>query len=163
GWSTPPATSTTGTARVGRGCRAAPPTSGWAPTARPGSPESTAWEEDSASGTGRELHGRRYPAAPCESPSARAATPGASTPSAASGSLGPYGYSGITNSNGYNTYVGNNMWAANSGTTQTACAANPGNWSVVANAGPNGYTGVQTYPDVQQLFSDWTGSGWNGG
>jgi hypothetical protein len=79
-----------------------------------------------------------------------------------SGSLGPYSYSGITNSNGFNTYVGNNMWAANTNTTQTTCASNPGSWSVVANAVPPDYTGVQTYPDVQQLFNDWNGSGWNG-
>jgi putative cell wall-binding protein len=79
------------------------------------------------------------------------------------GSLGPFDYPPIVNSNGYNTYVGNNMWAANPGTTQTVCGTGPGNWAVTANAGPDGYTGVQTYPDVQQLMDDWTGSGWNDG
>jgi hypothetical protein len=91
------------------------------------------------------------------------ASPAQKCTSASSGGFGPYTYSGIVNSNGYNTYVGNNMWAANRGTTQTVCATNPGNWSVVASAVPKGYTGVQTYPEVQQLFNDWTGSGWNNG
>jgi hypothetical protein len=45
------------------------------------------------------------------------------------------------------------MWAANSGTTQTLTAANPGSWSVVANAGPSGSTAVQTYPDTQQIYT----------
>jgi hypothetical protein len=55
------------------------------------------------------------------------------------------------------------MWGANKGTTQIVCAANPGNWTVLAKAGPRNYSGVQTYPNVQQLFNDWTGSGWNHG
>jgi hypothetical protein len=45
------------------------------------------------------------------------------------------------------------MWAANSGTTQTLTAAGPGSWSVAADAGPAGYTGVQTYPDTQQIYT----------
>ncbi len=78
------------------------------------------------------------------------------------GSLGPYDYSGVTNSNGYNTYVLNNMWGAlGHPTTQTVCANNPGDWSLSVNAGPVGYGGVQTYPDVQQLMDDWCGSTWN--
>lgn len=73
-----------------------------------------------------------------------------------------YDYAGIVNSNGYNTYVDNNMWAANSGSTQTVCGTSPGDWAATADMQPSGYTGVQTYPNVQQLFDDWTGSGWNG-
>jgi len=80
--------------------------------------------------------------------------------SSPSGSLGPFSSSNIANSNGYNTYVGNNMWAANSGTTQSVCGTGPGNWTITANAGPSGYSGVQTYPDVQQLMNNWTGSSW---
>lgn len=83
--------------------------------------------------------------------------------SARSGGLGAYKYSGITNSNGYNTYVVNNMWAANSGTTQTVCASGPNNWQITAHAAPSHYTAVQTYPDVQQLTNNWTGSGYNSG
>lgn len=68
----------------------------------------------------------------------------------------------IDMSNGYDTYVNNDMWAANSGTSQTICASSPSDWFVTANMRPTDYTGVQTYPDVQQLMNDWTGSGWNG-
>jgi hypothetical protein len=77
--------------------------------------------------------------------------------------LGAYGFQRITNSNGYNTYVANNMWAPNRGTAQIVCGTSPGNWTVTSNAGPHGYSGVQTYPNVQQLFNDWTGAGWNDG
>ena len=73
--------------------------------------------------------------------------------SAAKGSCGPYKYSRITGSSGSTTYVLNNMWGANSGTTQTLTANNPGSWSVVANSQPPGYTGVQTYPDTQQIYT----------
>jgi hypothetical protein len=45
------------------------------------------------------------------------------------------------------------MWAANSGTTQTLTAYNPGSWSVVANSQPAGSTAVQTYPDTQQIYT----------
>jgi hypothetical protein len=76
---------------------------------------------------------------------------------------GPYLDSGLIGSDGNNTFVENDMWAANSGTTQTLTASSPESWSVDANAGPAGYTGVQTYPDVQQLLSGWDGTGWNSG
>jgi hypothetical protein len=78
------------------------------------------------------------------------------------GTIGPFSGAAITNSNGYNTYVGNNMWGARHGTTQIVCATSPGDFTVLAKAGRN-YAGVQTYPNVQQLFNDWTGSGWNQG
>ena len=77
-----------------------------------------------------------------------------------SGSCGPYAYRGITNSNGYNTYVGNNCWA-DPRCRQTITARNPGSWTVRARE-PAGNTSVRTYPDVQQLFNNWTGRGWNG-
>jgi hypothetical protein len=72
---------------------------------------------------------------------------------AAKGSCGPYSYAAIAGSGGSSTYVLNDMWAANKGTTQTLGVWNPGRWSAVANAGPAGYTGVQTYPDVQQIYT----------
>jgi hypothetical protein len=76
--------------------------------------------------------------------------------------LGPYSYPKITNTNGYNTYVGNNMWAAGgTGMTQTLTAADPGRWYVIAKARA-GNTGVLSYPNTQQLFNNWDGSGWNG-
>jgi hypothetical protein len=71
----------------------------------------------------------------------------------AKGSCGPYGYSEITGSAGSDTFVLNDMWAPNKGTTQTLTAYNPGTWSVVANAGPAGNTAVQTYPDTQQIYT----------
>ena len=75
------------------------------------------------------------------------------TTSAAKGTCGPYNYQGITGSNGSTTFVLNNMWGANSGTTQTLSADSPGSWSVVANAQPAGNTAVQTYPDTQQMYT----------
>jgi hypothetical protein len=42
------------------------------------------------------------------------------------GVCGPYTYARITNSNGYNTYTGQDMWAANSGTTQTLTSTDMG-------------------------------------
>lgn len=92
---------------------------------------------------------------------ASAAAP-ACTTSARSGACGAYTYAGITNSNGYNTYTDQDMWAAKPGTTQTLRSTSPGRWQVVVDARPAGSTGVQTYPNVQQLFNDWTGAGWNG-
>ena len=73
--------------------------------------------------------------------------------SAVKGSCGPYSYPAITGSKGSTTYVLNNMWEANSGTTQTLTASGPGSWSVVANAQPAGNTAVQTYPDTQQIYT----------
>lgn len=88
--------------------------------------------------------------------------PSSQSTSAPNGVLGPYSHTHITNTNGYNTYVGNNMWGAKgSSMTQTLTAVDPGKWYVVAKA-PAGHTGVLSYPNTQQLFNDWTGSGWNG-
>jgi hypothetical protein len=76
------------------------------------------------------------------------------------GNCGAYKYSQVTNSNGSNTYIANNCWGDPS-CQQTVTARNPGNWSISANE-PLGNTAVKTYPNVQQLMNDWTGSGWNG-
>jgi hypothetical protein len=79
------------------------------------------------------------------------------------GVIGPFDYSKITNTNGYNTYVANNMWAADgTGMTQTLTAANPGIWYVRAKA-PAHNTAVLSYPNTQQLFNNWSGGGWNDG
>lgn len=81
--------------------------------------------------------------------------------SAPSGNCGPYSYPLITNSNGYDTYVGNNCWADPS-CAQAVSANSPGDWQVVS-AEPAGNTGVRTYPDVQQLMNNWSGdSTWSG-
>jgi hypothetical protein len=69
----------------------------------------------------------------------------------ADGSCGPYDYSQNTDSNGYNTYVGNDMWNDIPGATQRLTATNPGNWSVVANL-PAGNTAVVSYPSTSQQY-----------
>jgi hypothetical protein len=84
------------------------------------------------------------------------------TTSATHGVCGAYTFRGITNSNGYNTYTGQDMWAAKPGTTQTLTSMAPDHWSVVSEALPAGSKNVQTYPNVQQLFNNWNGHGWNG-
>ena len=118
-------------------------------------------------GCGSPSHSGASPLPSNSSPSSAAATssgspspgPVASGASArcvtseAKGTCGPYGYPAITGSKGSNTFVLNNMWGAKPGTTQTLTAHNPGSWSVVANAQPVGYTGVQTYPATQQIYT----------
>jgi hypothetical protein len=80
---------------------------------------------------------------------------------ALTGGCGPYDYAGITNSDGYNTWVTNNMWACgsvqpgNPGADcgpQTLTAINPGDWGVVSDQA-SGNTGVLTYPEAQQVFT----------
>jgi len=74
--------------------------------------------------------------------------------SAGNGNCGPYHYRPISNSNGYTTYVANNMWGCGDGSCgrQTLTAHHPGNWSVVS-AQAAGNTAVLTYPNVQQVFT----------
>lgn len=76
---------------------------------------------------------------------------------------GPYSYSKITNSNGYNTYVANQMWGCGDGSCgpETLTAYDPGHWSVTSTQRA-GNTAVLTYPHVQQEFNDWNGTGFNG-
>lgn len=73
---------------------------------------------------------------------------------------GAYSYPGIPMSNGANTYVSNQSVGPQPGSTQTVSANDPGDWQLVAHAVPLGYRGVQTFPDVQQLFNNWCGAGW---
>jgi hypothetical protein len=80
------------------------------------------------------------------------------------GNCGPYtGTTAFPSSNGINTYVTNQNVGANSGTTQSLTANGPASWSVTANDLPLGYTGVQSYINTNQLFNNWTGSGWGSG
>jgi hypothetical protein len=76
-----------------------------------------------------------------------------------SDNCGPYDYAGITNSNGWNTYVGNNMWGCGPNGqvkcgVQTVTAYDPGNWSVTATM-PANNGAVLTYPNTAQLTSDY--------
>jgi hypothetical protein len=74
--------------------------------------------------------------------------------SAGNGNYGPYPYRPISNSDGYTTYVGNNMWSCGSGGCgpQTLSAYDPGNWSATSTQA-SGNTAVLTYPNVQQIFT----------
>ncbi|MGD0242905.1 MAG: hypothetical protein ABSB59_21590 [Streptosporangiaceae bacterium] len=98
------------------------------------------------------------PSSTSSSPPASTGTPTCTT-SKASGNCGPYTYAGITNSNGYNTYVSNNCWADPS-CKQTVSAVDPGNWSVSADE-PAGNGAVMTAPEVQQQFNNWCASAKN--
>jgi hypothetical protein len=75
------------------------------------------------------------------------------TTSAAQGSCGPYDYSQITSSDGSGTYVNNDVWSPVPGWSEVLTAANPGDWSVVANM-PAGNNSVVSYPDVQELYNN---------
>ena len=89
-----------------------------------------------------------------------AAARAACVTSSPSGNCGPYYYPRITNSNGYNTYVGNDCWA-DPHCQARITARSPGDWSLTARE-PAGNDAVKTYPDIQQLFNDWDGHGWHG-
>jgi hypothetical protein len=66
---------------------------------------------------------------------------------------GPYRYRPISDSNGDNTYVLNDMWnPPGRGHPQTIRVLSPGDWSVVSDQ-PRGNTAVLSYPDVQQILT----------
>jgi hypothetical protein len=69
-----------------------------------------------------------------------------------SGDCGPYDYSAISGSNGYSTYVAQDMWNPISGAFQTLTATGPGTWKVSANM-PASNTAVVSYPDTQQIYT----------
>ena len=105
------------------------------------------------SGTPRSTGAPRSSSNPTSARPSSLGSPARCVTSSPKGSCGPYHFSGITASGGSNTYVLNNMWAPNAGTTQTLRANGPDSWSVTANSRPAGYTGVQTYPDTQQIYT----------
>jgi len=92
-------------------------------------------------------------------PASPASTAKGCTTSDPQGNCGPYSYRPITNNNGYNTFVGNDCWA-DPHCQQTIRAHDPGHWTATAKE-PARNTAVKTYPDVQQLFSNWCGTHWN--
>ncbi len=66
---------------------------------------------------------------------------------------GPYSYDAITDSDGSNTYVLNDMWnPPGAGNPQTIYVNNPGDWEVRSDQ-PSGNPAVLSYPDVQQVFT----------
>jgi hypothetical protein len=124
---------------------------------------STTTTEVPSSTTGQT--GTDGPASPTSSPASTTSPPDppTSTPPCTAelgDGCGAYDYPGIPNSNGSNTYVSNQAVGPQHGTTQTIHVRHPGDWTLVANAVPHGYRGVQTFPDVQQLFNNWCGNGW---
>ncbi len=72
-----------------------------------------------------------------------------------------YQYNNIVNSNGFNTYVQNNMWGAQPGTTARLCTRSPGDWTIDTSTQRDDGGAVQTYPQVQQLFNDFCDGTWN--
>jgi hypothetical protein len=142
---------------------------GCARAARPAAPARSV-PPASADGAANAAEGERHAGRPTLSSAAGAAsTPGrgsspgessagaACVTSAGNGNCGPYGYRLISNSNGYTTYVANNMWACGNGSCgpQTLTAYHPGSWSVMSTQA-SGNTAVLTYPNVQQVFTKTT-------
>ncbi|MGH2873032.1 MAG: GH12 family glycosyl hydrolase domain-containing protein, partial [Solirubrobacteraceae bacterium] len=66
---------------------------------------------------------------------------------------GPYRYRAITDSDGYDTYVLNDMWnPPGAGHPQTIHVDSPGAWTVSTDQA-RGNTAVLSYPDVQQILT----------
>ncbi len=127
------------------------PTSPTSPTTAPTSPSSSTTPPTSPTSP-------TSPTTPPTPPSSTPTGPWACTGQGYGAVCGPYGYPGITNSNGYNTYVTDDCWA-NPQCPYTLQANDPGHWQVVAREDA-GNTGVRSYPDAQQLMTNWTGAGW---
>ena len=73
--------------------------------------------------------------------------------SAGKGSCGPYRDPAITDSNGYNTYVEQDVWNPIPGWSQALHTTDPGSWNVAANMAA-GNTAVVSYPSSSQTFSN---------
>jgi hypothetical protein len=98
--------------------------------------------------------GKSTAPAASRSPGRASASAGTSTlcvTSAAKGTCGPYRYLDITNSNGQNTFVGQNVWNPIPGWSQTLHVTGPGSWSVTANM-PAGNTAVVSFPNTGQEY-----------
>jgi len=77
--------------------------------------------------------------------------------SSASGNCGSYGDTDVTDNAGGNSNVQNDVWNPQTGWSQTLYTVSEGRWWVTANM-ESGYTGVQSYPDTDILFSSWSPS-----
>ena len=66
----------------------------------------------------------------------------------------------INNSNGFNTYVENDLFSNVNlgGSNLKICGTSPSNFNVTVGAGDAEGGEVQAYPDTQQLYNDWTGT-----
>lgn len=77
------------------------------------------------------------------------------------GACGPYRYSAITDSNGQNTFVSQNVWNTIPQWSQTLHATSPGSWYVTANM-PDGNTAVVSFPDAsEEYYYKNTLTGWS--
>ena len=79
--------------------------------------------------------------------------PGFCVTSSLQGTCGPYTYAPIEGSNGFNTFVGNDVWNPQPGWQQTLYVQNPGNWFAVCNM-PAGNLSVISYPNTGQYFNE---------
>lgn len=77
--------------------------------------------------------------------------------STASGNCGPYNDTEVTDNGGGNSNVQNDVWNPQTGWAQTLYTVSEGRWWVAAKMA-SGYTGVQSYPDTDILFSSWSPS-----
>jgi hypothetical protein len=77
--------------------------------------------------------------------------------SSATGNCGSYGDTEVTDNAGGNSNVQNDVWNPQTGWSQTLYTVSEGRWWVTANMA-SGYTGVQSYPDTDILFSSWSPS-----
>lgn len=73
--------------------------------------------------------------------------------SEAKGACGPYLYPAITQSDGQNTTVGQDVWSPITGWSQSIHVTDPGNWFVNANM-PSGNTAVVSFPNVGQTYPE---------
>ncbi len=63
----------------------------------------------------------------------------------------------ITESNGYNTYVTQDVWDPPSGSwSQTLYSTNPGDWYVLVNFPTDNTGAIHSYPDTNQLYNSET-------
>src|SRR5215472_631022 len=100
---------------------------------------------------------------PTPTPTATSIPPGTWTGSASgSGTVGAPSFNDTNfspNSNGYNTNLENQDVGMNSPNSTTLQWNSPENWQATTTLTPPGYTGVQSYLQVQQLMNDYGPTG----
>lgn len=88
-------------------------------------------------------------------------TAAACVSSAPKGACGPYRYAAITDSDGQNTFVSQNVWNPIPRWSQKLHATSPGSWYVTANM-PDGNSAVVSFPDAsKEYYYKNTLTGWS--
>ena len=88
-------------------------------------------------------------------------TAAACVTSAPKGACGPYRYPAVTDSDGQNTFVSQDVWNPIPQWSQTLHATSPGSWYVTANM-PDGNTAVVSFPDAsKEYYYKNTLTGWS--